>query len=90
MTTNFNPKPYVVIEKKGTMITAENNEHHRITCNSAHFKPFTPKHTLIVEKQEGDSPADSPATIDDIPKQKSEERKTYPKRVKKPIHNWQY
>eukprot|EP00794_Sanderia_malayensis_P004986 gene4986-5644_t len=35
--TKFNPNPYTVIAKKGTMITAE-SQNHQITRNISHFK----------------------------------------------------
>eukprot|EP00794_Sanderia_malayensis_P017917 gene17917-19694_t len=35
--TKFNPNPYTVIAKKGTMITAE-NQNHQITRNISHCK----------------------------------------------------
>eukprot|EP00795_Rhopilema_esculentum_P007975 gene7975-13874_t len=41
LSTNFNPDPYIVIEKKGTMLTAYNEgKDHTITRNISHFKRF--------------------------------------------------
>ena len=38
LTTPFNPKPYKVVSRKGSMITAKQGE-HSITRNSSYFKP---------------------------------------------------
>eukprot|EP00795_Rhopilema_esculentum_P003861 gene3861-15158_t len=41
LSTNFNPDPYIVIEKKGKMLTAYNEgKDHTITRNISHFKRF--------------------------------------------------
>ena len=41
LSTNFNPDPYIVIERKGTMLTAYNEgKDHTITRNISHFKRF--------------------------------------------------
>ena len=37
LTTRFNKTPYIVIDRKGTKVTAENSK-HRITRNVSHFK----------------------------------------------------
>ena len=38
--SRFNKTPYIVIERKGTTITAENANKHRITRNVSHFKKY--------------------------------------------------
>ena len=43
----FNPKPYKVVSRKGSMITAKQGE-HSITRNSSHFKP------VIAEEEENE------------------------------------
>ena len=40
LTSRFIPKPYEIIDIKGTMITARRKE-HQITRNCSHFKLFT-------------------------------------------------
>eukprot|EP00794_Sanderia_malayensis_P001406 gene1406-1554_t len=41
LSTNFNPEPYTVVERKGTMIVAFNQRNnHTITRNISHFKKF--------------------------------------------------
>lgn len=52
LTTPFDPKPYKVIEVKGTMIVAQRDD-HRITRNSSHFK------VLASNNQSEDHPTDS-------------------------------
>ena len=38
--SRFNKTPYIVIERKGTTITAENANKRRITRNVSHFKKY--------------------------------------------------
>ena len=47
----FNPKPYIILQKKDSMITAKSNSHHRIVRNSSHFRRI-PKHVPIPEEEE--------------------------------------
>ena len=47
LTTPFNPKPYKVVSRKGSMITAKQGE-HSITRNSSYFKP------VIAEEEENE------------------------------------
>ena len=45
LTPNYDPKPYVVMERKGTMITAKRNyPHHVITRNVSFFKKLNVEH----------------------------------------------
>ena len=46
----FNPKPYIIVQKKGSMITAKSKS-HRIVRNSSHFRRI-PKHVPIPEEEE--------------------------------------
>ena len=46
----FNPKPYIIVQKKGSMITTKTKS-HRIVRNSSHFRRI-PKHVLIPEEEE--------------------------------------
>ena len=45
----FNSKPYIVVQKKGSMITAKSKS-HRIVRNSSHFRRI-PKHVPIPEEE---------------------------------------
>ena len=47
LTTPFNPKPYKVVFRKGSMTTAKQDE-HLITRNSSYFKP------VIAEEEENE------------------------------------
>ena len=47
LTAPFNPKPYKVVSRKGSMITAKQGE-HSITQNSSYFKP------VIAEEEENE------------------------------------
>ena len=40
LTSRFNKTPYVVIQRKGTQVIAENNQKHRVKRNVSHFKKF--------------------------------------------------
>eukprot|EP00794_Sanderia_malayensis_P006384 gene6384-biopygen5283 len=51
----FNEKPYVVIERKGVTIIAENGDKHRITRNISHFKKI-PKQVQSVDSSDDDEP----------------------------------
>ena len=46
----FNPKPYIIVQKKGSMITAKSKP-HRIVRNSSHFRRI-PKPVPIPEEGE--------------------------------------
>ena len=50
LSTPYNPKPFVVKEKNGTMVTASNGS-QTVTRNSSHFKVI-PKH--FAQSQEND------------------------------------
>ena len=52
-TTPYDPKPYIVTECKGSMITASQSD-KRITRNSSFFEPV--KEELVVDTDEGDDP----------------------------------
>ena len=39
LTPLYDPSPYTIVEKNGSMVTAERNGHH-ITRNSGHFRPI--------------------------------------------------
>ena len=45
----FNPKPYIIVQKKGSMIAAKNKSHY-IVCSSSHFRCI-PKHMPIFLKK---------------------------------------
>ena len=48
----FNPKPSIIVQKKGSMITGKNKS-HRIIRNWSHFRSI-PKHVPIPEEEEED------------------------------------
>ena len=58
LTSPFDHRPYTVIQKKGTMITAQRGDRN-ITRNSSHFKPVKLETTVIVESDD-DENIDSP------------------------------
>ena len=53
LSTPCSHHPYVVVQKKGTMITAQRGE-KRITCNSSHFKPLQGKYFSLSDEEEED------------------------------------
>ena len=53
LSTPYSHHPYVVIQKKGTMITAQRGE-NQITRNSSHFKPLQGKNFSLIDEEEED------------------------------------
>lgn len=58
LTPPFNPLPYAVVQKHGSMVTAERGN-HRITRNSSHFKPVHVDVPTYGEEEEEEYSADS-------------------------------
>ncbi|XP_065058440.1 uncharacterized protein K02A2.6-like [Rhopilema esculentum] len=54
ITSRFNKTPYLVVERKGTQVTAENSQKHRVTRNVSHFKRFN-NSVIRAEESETDS-----------------------------------
>ena len=54
LTSPFDHRPYTVIQKKGTMITAQRGDRN-ITRNSSHFKPVELETTVIVESDDDEN-----------------------------------
>ena len=61
LTTPFNPKPYKVLSRKGSMITAQRGS-HKITRNSSHFKPIIVE--LENEEETGESENEESSSSD--------------------------
>ena len=57
----FNPKPYIVVQKTGSMITAKSKS-HRIVRNSSHFRR-TPKHVPVPEEEEEEEDSLNPEPV---------------------------
>ena len=97
LSTNFNPKPYIIEAKKGSMITASNTT-HKITRNSSHFKRIPPTAKALPTEEEEDDDDDEihssnePPNIGqqnpNISNQNQSQPKQYPKRLRRPIHTW--
>ena len=51
LTTPYDPSPFRVVRKKGTMITAQRNGKY-ITRNASHFKVLHPQAQTIIEEGE--------------------------------------
>lgn len=51
LTPPYDPDPYVVIEKKGSMVTAD-RDGHTINRNSSQFRPVKVERSLLDEKFE--------------------------------------
>ncbi len=58
LTSRFNKTPYLVVERKGTQITAENSQKHRVTRNISHFKRFN-NFSVRTDESEMDSDSDN-------------------------------
>ena len=54
----FNPEPYIIVQKKGSMITAKSKLHHTVH-NSLHFRRIL-KHVPIPEEEEFLNPYTTP------------------------------
>ena len=65
LTSPFDHRPYTVIQKKGTMITAQRGDRN-ITKNSSHFKHVKLETTVIVES-DNDENIDSPTGTSSSP-----------------------
>ena len=81
LSTPYSHHAYVVVQKKGTLITAQRGE-KQITCNSSHFKPLQGKHfSLSYEEEEDDDDntivTPSPSTPQHIQQQPSSQSR-YP------------
>lgn len=65
LTPPYNPKPYTITEKKGTMLTAQRGS-HRIVRNSSFFKPI-PIQTHKEEEDTEDDEYEPDTPIDVLP-----------------------
>eukprot|EP00794_Sanderia_malayensis_P000683 gene683-biopygen1108 len=76
----FNEKPYVVIERKGVTIIAENEDKHRITRNISHFKKI-PKQVQSVDSSDDEEPiAEAEPQRNQIDVRRSERARKIPER----------
>ncbi|KAK7099318.1 hypothetical protein V1264_003469 [Littorina saxatilis] len=69
LSTPYSPLPYVVIKKKGSMLTAQRGN-HSIVRNSSHFKPIQGDHTVnndVEEKEDDDEEEDGEAEAQAFP-----------------------
>ena len=86
-TTLYDPKPYIVTECKGSIITAGQSD-KRITRNSSFFKPV--KKEVIVDTDEGDDPAPviqpQGTQVSETPIEASETTRRYPQRSTRQPH----
>lgn len=84
--TPFDPKPFEIIEKKGNMITAK-QEDKSLTRNSSHFKKVNispPKsHNKSNENRNTDRPENHTSTKDNS-RNSDAENSTRSTRIKKP------
>ncbi|KAK7099608.1 hypothetical protein V1264_003723 [Littorina saxatilis] len=62
LTTPFHPRPYTIIQKKGSMITAQRGDQHLITRNSSHFKQVQPG-PLPEDEDEEEEEEDAPPSV---------------------------
>ena len=78
LTSRFNKTPYLVVERKGTQITAENSQKHRVTRNISHFKRFN-NSTVRTDKSEMDSDSDNGVQVEQRVQERmeSENENTY-------------
>ena len=52
----YDPRPHIIVEKKGSMVTAENDDGTQVTTNSSFFKNVsTAKEENATTKKQGDS-----------------------------------
>ena len=52
LSSRFNKTPYMVVDRRGTQVIAENNQKHRVTRNISHFKRI---HDAVVHSEESES-----------------------------------
>ena len=99
----FKPHPYRIIGKKGTKLTAKHmSTNHEITPNQAHFKSI-PETAIVPKKEQVKHEIDEETDLEragevdecenevlihNIPRYDNPQRKTYPKRNRRPIHEW--
>ena len=76
--TPYDPRPHFIVEKKGSMITAENDDGVQVTRNSSFFKsvPAVKEENASTEKQGGFSDVAAPMQSDPAPS------KRYPQRTR--------
>ena len=67
--TPYDPRPNVIVEKKGTMVTAENDDGIQVTRNSSFFKsmPTAKEENATTEKKGGSSDVAAPMQSDPAP-----------------------
>ena len=81
LSTPYNPKPFVVEEKKGTMVTASNGS-QTVTRNSSHFKVI-PKH--FAQSQETDVKKDDEKTPGTKQNPSDTKEESLPRRSSRPV-----
>ena len=81
LSTPYNPKPFVVEEKKGTMVTASNGS-QTVTRNSSHFKVI-PKH--FAQSQETDVKKDDEKTPGTKQNPSGTKEESLPRRSSRPV-----
>ena len=76
--THYDPRPHTIVEKKGSMVTAENDDGVQVTRNSSFFKSVpTKKETNAITEKRGDSgDVAAPMQFDTAP------LKRYPQRTR--------
>ena len=76
--TPYDPRPHFIVEKKGSMITAENDDGVQVTRNFSFFKsvPTAKEENASTEKQGGFSDIAAPMQSDPAPS------KRYPQRTR--------
>ena len=99
----FKPYPYRIIGQNGTMLTAKHmSTNHEITRNQTHFKSIpetaiVPKQEQVEHKLEEDLDLEGAGEVVEYenetlrhnrPKHDDSQRKTHPKRNRRPIHEW--
>ena len=67
--TPYDPRPHIIVEKKGSMVTAENDDGTHVTRNSSFFKnvPTAKEENATTEKQGDSSDVAAPMESDPAP-----------------------
>ena len=99
----FKPYPYRIIGQSGTMLTAKHmSTNHEITHNQTHFTSIpetaiVPKQEQVGNELEEDLDLETTGEVVECenealrhsrPKHDNSQRKAYPKRNRRPIHEW--
>ena len=95
--SSFNPRPYIITNKKHSMITATSRDTtHSTTRNSSHFKPLpttAPLPRFSMKEEEIDDFKLPPSNTNNEPvppptHPQIQQRKQYPKRYRRPVEQW--